>query len=284
MIFAILVPFGFAVAVILLAPQLLSRGGWRIARPRLALHGWLVAFVAGAVGLAASLVAALGGILFSLSGGSEGWLGPVALTLFGWLGLASVGALTALAFSRYEPISAAARRANLHVVLAAAASTYRRERLRGVDVSFVESGTPAALAARGTGRQIIVSRGLESLLSAAELRSVLEHERAHLTDGHDRIVRLALLNRACFPALVGARSFEQNVHLLVELAADDLAVRHCGSAVSADALDALAAATGDESVALRAARIRRRSIPPMPTPTPKPTPARGSAAAVKAPS
>ncbi|MEP6843960.1 MAG: M48 family metalloprotease [Pseudolysinimonas sp.] len=259
MILAILVPLGFAGAVILLAPQLLSRGDWRIARPRLALRGWLIAFVAGAVGLAVSLVSALAGILFSLSGGGHGWLGPVALTLFGWLGLASVGALAALALSRYEPISAAARRTNIQVVLAAAASTYRRERLRGIDVSFVESTTPTALASRGAGRQIIVSRALESLLSPAELRSVLEHERAHLTDGHDRIVRLARLNLACFPALLGARSFEQNVHLLVELAADDLAVRHCGASVCADALDALAAATDDESVALRAVRVRRSS-------------------------
>jgi Zn-dependent protease with chaperone function len=113
------------------------------------------------------------------------------------------------------------------------------------------------MATRATGRQIIVSRGLEQLLSAAELRSVLEHERAHLTEGHDRLVRLTRLNLACVPILMGARSFERDVRLLIELAADDLAAQRCGVQASAGALEALARATVDESIALRAARLRR---------------------------
>jgi Zn-dependent protease with chaperone function len=262
MIVAIIAPLVFALAVIMLAPQLLSRGAWRIARPRLALRAWLVAFVAGAVGFLVSLVAALGEILFAAGGTTggpgDGWFAPVAVTLFGWVGLASLGGLAALAVSRYEPISAAERRANVQLVLAAAATTYRRERLRGIDVSFVDSARPGALATRGTGRQIIVSRGLEALLGPAELRSVLEHERAHLTEGHDRVVRLTRLNLACFPVLIGARSFERDVTLLIELAADDRAVQRCGVDVCAGALEAMARATSDESVALRALRLRQR--------------------------
>ncbi len=260
MIAAIILPLGFAMAVILFAPQLLSHGDWRIAHPRIALRAWMVAFVSGGVALLTSLGAALTEILFSLSGTASGWLGPVAVTLFGWVGLASVGGLIALAVSRFEPMSAAERRTNVHIVLAAAAATYRRERLRGVDVSFVESSWPTAMATRATGRQILVSRGLDELLAPAELRSVLEHERAHLTDGHDRVVRLARLNLACFPSLLGARSFERGVTLLVELAADDLAARRCGVTACADALDAMARATGRESVALRATRLRQGGV------------------------
>jgi Zn-dependent protease with chaperone function len=257
MIVWVIAPLAFAIAVIMLAPQLLSRGAWRIARPRAALRLWLVAFGAGAIGLMISLMAALGQILFASSSASQGWFAPIAVTLFGWVGLASVGGLTALALSRYEPISAAERRANVQLVLAAAATTYRRDRLRGVDVSFVEVARPAAVASRGSGRQIIVSRGLDTLLGAAGLRAVLEHERAHLAEGHDRIVRLARLNLACFPALLGARSFERDVALLVELAADDLAAQRCGAEVCAGALDAMARAGSDESIALRAVRLRR---------------------------
>jgi len=263
MIVAVVAPLLVAVAVIFLAPQLVSQGAWRIARPRLALRVWLCAFAAGAVAMLISLVAALGEILFSFSGSSgassHGWVAPIAVTLFGWIGLGSVGALAALTLARYEPLSAAERRAAMHLVLAAAGSTYRREMLRGVDVSFVDATRPAAMATRATGRQIVVSRGLEQLLDAAELRSVLEHERAHLTEGHDRLVRLTRLNLACFPALRGARSFERDVRLLIELAADDIAAHRCGVPASAGALEALATATADESVALRAARLRRGS-------------------------
>jgi Zn-dependent protease with chaperone function len=264
MIVAVVLPLLAAAAMIFFAPLLLSRGNWRIAHPRLAVRAWMIAFVSGGIGLLASLLAALTGILTSLSVKPAGWLGPVALTLFGWVGLAAVGALIALAISRFEPMSAAERRTNVQIVLAAAAATYRRERLRGVDVSFVESAQPSALATRGTGRQILVSRGLEELLAPAELRSVLEHERAHLTDGHDRVVRLARLNLACFPTLLGARTFERNVNLLVELAADDLAARRCGSTACADALDAMARATGNESLSLRAGRLRHGIAPSAP--------------------
>lgn len=262
MILAVLAPLLLAIAVIVLAPLLLSHGSWRIARPRLALRAWLAAIILGAIALVASLASALVEILSSASRQTGEWLGPVAITIFGWVGLAAVGGLVALALARYEPISAAERRTALQVLLLSASSTYRRESLRGVDVSFIESDAAAAVSTRGCGRQIIVSRRLDDALTPAQLRAVLEHETAHLRKGHDRIVRLAQLNLACFPVLLGARSFEQNVHMLVELAADDHAARRCGIEATADALQALTALTSEESeesVALRALRLRRRA-------------------------
>lgn len=255
----ILLPLVSAICIILVAPLLLSTGTWRIAHPHLALRAWLIAIFVGGAGLVVSLVAAVVEIMFSASQRSGEWIGPVAVTLFGWVGLAAVGGLVALAFARYEPISAAERRVGIQVLMLAASSTYRRECLRGVDVSYIDSDSIAAISTRGSGRQIIVSRRLDETLTSAQLRSVLEHERAHLIEGHDRIVRLAQLNLACFPVLLGARSFETNVHLLIELAADDHAARRSGHEATADALEVMTELTGEESMALRALRLRRQA-------------------------
>jgi Zn-dependent protease with chaperone function len=253
---AVFGPLVVAAAIIAFAPLLLSHGSWRIRHPRAALRAWLAAITLGGVALIASLAAALIEITSASSRHTGEWIGPIALTLFGWVGLASVGGLVALALARYEPISAAERRATIEVLLVSASSTYRRDCLRGVDVSFIESDAVAAASTRANGRQIIVSRRLEQTLDAAQLRAVLEHERAHLIDGHDRIVRLARLNLACFPLLLGARTFESNARLLIELAADDQAARRCGARACAEALDALTTLTGDESLTLRALRLR----------------------------
>jgi len=66
---------------------------------------------------------------------------------------------------------------------------------------------------------------------------------------------VARLNRACLPALFGARAFDQAVHLLVELAADDAAARVCGATALASALRATAALEPNEWAEIRAARL-----------------------------
>ena len=64
-----------------------------------------------------------------------------------------------------------------------------RERA-GYDVVILESDRSIAYAVGGRRPQIVVTTGLVADLTGAELRSVLEHERAHLRRGHRRFLAL----------------------------------------------------------------------------------------------
>ena len=135
-----------------------------------------------------------------------------------------------------------------------------------MQVLFVRAARPVAFSSTCDGGRIVVSSALAEALSPGELRAVLEHERAHLTGRHDALLRAARLNRACLPALFGARAFDQAVHLLVELAADDAAARVCGAGAVAAALRRTATLEPNEWAQIRADRLdgaadsgRRRS-------------------------
>lgn len=254
-----------AIALIGVAPLPLARGSWRLRMPRLALAAWVTIFVLGGLASAASLALAVVAVTFTLSSG--GWLAPVALTIFGWVGLAAVGAASALAAVRNESFSAARRRSAQAMSLLAAARGYRWDELRGVEVCFVDAPGVTAMAVRVDGPRVVVGRDFADALTPAQLRAVLEHERAHLAGWHDRILRLAQLNRACFPVLHGARSFDQTVGLLIELVADDVAARRCGPATCADALRTMQRLDGGEASLLRARRLVIRSSRRGPAPT-----------------
>nr|WP_279672311.1 M56 family metallopeptidase [Flexivirga meconopsidis] len=112
------------------------------------------------------------------------------------------------------------------------------------------------MGVRCGGRRIIVTSALRERLTTGQLRTVLEHERAHLRRRHHLVLRLAGLNRACFPSLRGARAFGKSVHLLVEMSADDHAARVCGVDATASALERVAELQDLPSATLRARRLR----------------------------
>nr|WP_231747366.1 M56 family metallopeptidase [Auraticoccus cholistanensis] len=114
----------------------------------------------------------------------------------------------------------------------------------------------------GARHRVVVSSGLARALTPAELRAVMQHELAHLRLHHPVLVRLARLNAACLPLLPGARELHRVTGLLVELIADDAAARRCGSAPLARALTTIGTREGDESMLLRAERLRRSPVPP----------------------
>lgn len=250
----VLLPLLLAAAVAILAPLPLTSGAWRIRRPRLALGAWLGAISLGAGLLLASLAAAL---IELAARTANGLLLGVGVTVFAWLGLASIGALLALGASRLETISAADRSLELHVELLAASAARRVWMHRSAEVCLVDAGeTELALACRSGVPRILLTTALEAKLTPTQLRAVIEHEFAHLRGQHDRLLRLARLNAACFPWLRASRSFEREARLLVELAADDAAASVVGPAELAATLAALHAQPGcEEGLRLRAARL-----------------------------
>jgi Zn-dependent protease with chaperone function len=248
---------GYAILAALTSPLLLARGAWRITYPRLALALWNVAFLSGLAALIASLCWSITLVMATPSSRSvpSDWFDPTVIVVFAWVGLAVAGGVGALVLSRLEPMDAAKRRANEHLTLLEATAVYRTAQVSGVLVNFVDCTVPLAVSFAGSDRRIVVTSGLEDGLTPAQLRSVIEHERTHLTHRHGLIGSLAQLNLACLPKLFGAREFERSAHLLVELIADDQAARVCGVPDAANALVRVGKLRGSEAMELRAQRL-----------------------------
>ena len=123
--------------------------------------------------------------------------------------------------------------------------------------------------------RIVVSVGTLELLGHGELAAVLAHERAHLRERHDLVLLPFTALRRAFPRSATCTGAQRAVALLVEMLADDRALRarparelesalvRVGTAGACPApAGALAAAEGE--VAARVARLVR-PVGPLPT-------------------
>jgi len=90
----------------------------------------------------------------------------------------------------------------------------------------VDSPAAAAYCVPGLRSQIVVSAGTLALLDAAELAAVLAHERAHLRERHDLVLLPFSALSQAFPRSRLVRQAYAEVALLVEMLADDRALRH----------------------------------------------------------
>ncbi|MEU2119371.1 M56 family metallopeptidase [Streptomyces sp. NPDC016459] len=122
---------------------------------------------------------------------------------------------------------------------------------------------PAVYCLPGRSRRVVVSSGAVDTLTPAQLAAALAHERAHIAGRHHLLVAAAEAFAAVFPRLPLARHGGVAVPLLLEMAADDRALRRCTRDALATALYALASgraprsafAAGGPSAALRMRRI-----------------------------
>jgi Peptidase family M48 len=179
------------------------------------------------------------------------------------------------------------------VTVAAFAAVLRARRRQRMLLSLLAHGDPkvpgalvvdhpaaTAYCVPGLRSRIVISAGALDLLDQAELAAVLAHERAHLRERHDLVLLpfTALLRAFHWSAV--AREAHAAVALLVEMLADDRALRHRparelatallrvgaagGAQAPAGALAAAAAGGGrgaDGQVAARVSRLLRRSWP-----------------------
>ncbi|TXK18972.1 M48 family metalloprotease [Homoserinibacter sp. GY 40078] len=176
-------------------------------------------------------------------------------TVAGWTALLVVGALAALVASRHE-LLVDMQESERDAVLAAPHEVLATEGRTELIVSSIDR--PFACAVPGRSRAIVVSAGLQRLLSPAQLGAVIEHERAHLVGRHALAVRLADLNAACLPGLRAPRELRRTTRLLLELIADDHAARRAGAAHLANALVRIAEVETNPAAELRAARLEGR--------------------------
>jgi Zn-dependent protease with chaperone function len=89
----------------------------------------------------------------------------------------------------------------------------------------VDYPTAAAYCLPGLRSRIVVSVGTLELLGRGELAAVLAHERAHLRERHDLVLLPFTALRRAFPKSATCTDAHRAVALLVEMLADDRALR-----------------------------------------------------------
>jgi Zn-dependent protease with chaperone function len=260
-------------------PALLARTTWPLRAPRAAVVLWQ------AIALAAVLSAFSAGIAIAsrlLMPGADGR--PTASIVgdvhrLGW-------ALTALYVAVFALTLTVGARLAIAIVRVAVATRRRRAHhrmlvdllgvtgdavpapigARASDLRILEVAQPLAYCLPGVRRRVVVSEGTLTALTDPEIAAILRHERAHLRARHDLVLEAFIAVHAAFPRFVRSANALDAVRLLVELLADDAAVRAAGRTPLARALVACAAgrapsgalAAGGPSTVLRVRRLSGR--------------------------
>lgn len=122
---------------------------------------------------------------------------------------------------------------------------------------------PAAYCLPGRRPRIVVSDTAVRLLSAQQLDAVLEHERAHVAGRHHLVLATAEAFASVFRRVPLARHVREQTALLLEMTADDRAVRRHSHTVFAAAMYEMAAVRaprGAFAVGGHTALIRLRRV------------------------
>lgn len=215
-------------------PHRLARAGWPHRAPARALLLWQ------AIGLAGGLVAleAAGTVALAPYGDTQlaalRHLRPGAAPWWAWVaGLVALAIflrLTTVLVASTARTLAARRRNRILVDLVAEPSLA----LRGARV--VAHDVPVAYCLPGLRPRVVLTRGVLDLLTDDEVAAVLAHERAHLVARHDLVVLPFVALGATFPQLPAVRTARLQVAVLIEMLADDRAVRRHDRQVLARAL------------------------------------------------
>ncbi|MFI6865353.1 M56 family metallopeptidase [Nocardia sp. NPDC050406] len=225
------------------APGLLSRATWPYRNPRAALVLWQ------AIALAAVLSAFGSGLAIAsrlLVPGPDGrpTTSPTdeidALGLPLWLAYVTVFALTLMVGGRLiwsvvrVGIHTRRRRARhrMLVDLLDQSSVQRQ----AADIRVLAATEPIAYCLPGLRRRVVLSQGTVTNLSDEELTAIVSHERSHLRARHDLVLEAFTAAHEAFPRVVRSKSALDSVKLLIELLADDSAVKVTGPTPLARAL------------------------------------------------
>ncbi len=276
----------FVVVAVLLVgpiPALLARATWPLRAPRAVLVLWQ------AIAVAAVLSAFSAGIAIASRMFLLGPDGRPTVTIVGdidrlgwplWTLYITVFALTVLVGARLViavlQVAIATRRRRAHHrtvvdlldVSDDVGGTQTRTRANGLRILQVVQ--PLAYCLPGVRSRVVLSQGTLANLSDTEVEAILRHERAHLRARHDLVLEAFTAVHAAFPRCVRSANALEAVRLLVELLADDAAVRASGPTPLGRALVACAAgrtpagglAIGTQSTLLRVRRLSGRGNSP----------------------
>ncbi|OBI74807.1 M56 family metallopeptidase [Mycobacterium sp. E740] len=257
-------------------PAMLARASWPFRAPRAAIVLWQ------AIAMAAVLSAFSAGIAIAsrlLTPGDDG-LPTTTVTneiaVLGWplwTAYVVVFALTAVIGARLitsvlqVAIATRRRRAHHRMVVDLVGKSQKWAHVAtGDGLRILDVAQPLAYCLPGVRSRVVLSEGALSTLADNELAAILSHERAHLRARHDLVLEMFTAVHAAFPRFVRSASALDAVRLLVEMLADDAAVRAAGPTPLARALVACAAgrapsgalAAGGPTTILRVRRLGGR--------------------------
>ena len=137
---------------------------------------------------------------------------------------------------------------------------------QGNHLRILDVAQPLAYCLPGVRSRVVVSEGALNTLADNEMAAILTHERAHLRARHDLVLEMFTAVHAAFPRFVRSAHALHAVRLLIELLADDAAVRAAGPTPLARALVACASgrtpsgalAAGGPTTVLRVRRLGGR--------------------------
>jgi Zn-dependent protease with chaperone function len=224
-----------AVLAIVLAwpvPIFLSRAQWPARSPFTAMLLWQAIALAGGLSMiGAMLVYGLEPVGDNLIAGLRALAGMVLFN----------APTTALGFWHLFALSAAAL-LTAHLVFTLLLTYYKIERQRrrhrellallaspsaeGTGTLVISHDSPVAYCLPGGARSVtVLSDGLMAALEPAELRAVLSHENAHLNQRHHLLLWAFAAWRQALPWLPTTRLAQESVNSLIEMLADDVALK-----------------------------------------------------------
>ncbi|AIX99825.1 hypothetical protein ART_0227 [Arthrobacter sp. PAMC 25486] len=223
-----------ALAVVLAwpVPVFLSRAAWPARAPFAAMVLWQSIALAGGLSMiGAMLCYGLVPLGENLPSGLRGLL----RVFLGRESLDTLGVLHAFALSAAALLSA-------HLVFTLWLTYFRIQRQRRrhrdllqllsspshdrPDTLVIDHQAPVAYCLPGGSRSVtVLSEGLLKLLSPDELRAVLLHEQTHLAQRHHLLLWAFAAWRSALPWLPTSKLAQQAVSSLIEIMADDVALR-----------------------------------------------------------
>ncbi len=250
-------------------PAMLARATWPTRAPRAAIVLWQ------SIALAAVLSAFSAGIAIASRLFVPGPDGRPTATITSeiaalgwplWATYVIVFAVTLvigarLTFAVVQVAIATRRRRAHHRMVVDLVGKSQGNHLRILDVE-----QPLAYCLPGVRSRVVVSEGALNALADNEMAAILTHERAHLRARHDLVLEMFTAVHAAFPRFVRSAHALDAVRLLIELLADDAAVRAAGPTPLARALVACASghtpsgalAAGGPTTVLRVRRLGGR--------------------------
>jgi Zn-dependent protease with chaperone function len=224
-----------AVLAIVLAwpvPILLSRAQWPARSPFTAMLLWQAIALAGGLSMIGAMLAyGLEPVGDNLLAGLRSLAGMVLFN----------APTTALGFWHIFALSAAAL-LTAHLVFTLLLTYYKIQRQRhrhrelltllaspsadGPKTMVLNLDSPVAYCLPGGARSVtVLSDGLMAALEPAELRAVLIHENAHLNQRHHLLLWAFAAWRQALPWLPTTRLAQEAVNSLIEMLADDVALK-----------------------------------------------------------
>lgn len=221
-----------AIALAWPVPVLLSRASWPSRAPVTAMLLWQAVGLAGGL----SMIGAM------LAYGLEPLGDDLLAGLSALAGMVLHNApTTSLGFWHIFALSAAAL-LSAHLVFTLLLTYLRIQRQRrrhrilldllaspspdGARTMVINVDSPVAYCLPGGARSVtVLSDGLMAALEPDELRAVLSHENAHLSQRHDLLLWVFAAWRQALPWLPTTRLAQESVNALIEMLADDAALK-----------------------------------------------------------